>query len=353
MTDQPVEAATTSSFAAMGGQDGSVPSAAGDELAAQLDRRMQSAATAATREAAAESADLGGGMDFGLAGKPMDEQLARLDAVMEEAAIAANAERDLEGVEDEELEEVDEDEELVDEDLEPGKAEAETPSERRRWTRTQAQRVAAELEAHKGERAARLASDQRILDHLQQQSGYAKEDNGRSRYENLSERVLKGTATAEEHEEVNGMTAWHEFAQPIYHAAQTEVAAAFGAGFRSSIEATVKSESLSPEAATRLWRASDPIREAVLLGRKLERKAAEKNGAVRPGAAPVRPQPRTPTPPARVGPAHNGSRGESWMDKIMTQLDRQMEVAGAAANAQRDRELAELEAEDRRRRRVR
>src|SRR5207237_1595202 len=97
----------------------------------------------------------------------------------------------------------------------------------------------------------------------QKQSGYVKEANGRFRFENLSERVLKGQASAEEAEEVAQMTSWHEFAGPIFKAAEDQVSATFGAGFRASIDATIKSEKLESAAAERLWKATDPIRQAI------------------------------------------------------------------------------------------
>lgn len=204
---------------------------------------------------------------------PMQSLASQLDDVMAQAEIAANAERDLEAEqgtptatsEREESEEGDEEEEGSgrsegsspaeqaqeesedEEESADGEGEEEqpsaTPPEQPKYSRRDAARFAtelestrrerdetrAQLESHRGELAAIKDSDQRIRAHLQKQSGYVREDNGRFRYENLSEKVLKGTATPEEAEEVQQMTAWHEFAGPIFRAAEEQVLGSFAA----------------------------------------------------------------------------------------------------------------------------
>jgi hypothetical protein len=200
----------------------------------------------------------------------MQALAARLDGVMAEAEIAANAQRDVEAEalnplassarqetrdEEDQEEESAEDEGTTpaDEALEEAEAEAdeaeeasEEPAEppstdQPKYSRRDAARFAQELQAakaelaaakqlldgHRGQLAAVQSSDERILTHLQTQSGYVREQNGRFRYENLSEKVLKGQATAEESEEVAQMTAWHEFAAPIFRAAEEQLSRAF------------------------------------------------------------------------------------------------------------------------------
>src|SRR5207302_972519 len=149
-----------------------------------------------------------------------------------------NAIEDLEGDEDEDL---DEDEELTDEEpaAEPSQRREGEQSERRRMTRREAEQTAAELQQHRHALQARAAADQRILRHLQEQSGYTVETNGKFKYENLREKVLSGSATPAEREAVAQMTSWHEFAGPIFKAAEDQVGAAFSDGYRRSIESAI------------------------------------------------------------------------------------------------------------------
>jgi hypothetical protein len=205
----------------------------------------------------------------------MQSLAAHLDDVMAQAEIAANAERDL-GAETPtapstrqeapaapaEEEESDTEEPKPGEqpqegddgegDAEDEEDEAEEPTpapapvqqaEQPKYSRRDAARFAAELESAKkdltevraaaerfrGEVSALRASDQTIRNHLQKESGYVREPNGRYRYENLSEKVLKGSASPEEQEEVARMTSWHEFAAPIFRAAEEMVLGSFKA----------------------------------------------------------------------------------------------------------------------------
>src|SRR6266516_1921175 len=204
---------------------------------------------------------------------PMQSLVAHLDDVMAQAEIAANAERDLgaeiptasstrqeatpaepeeeseesvpgeEPQEDAEDEGVAEDEEEEAEEPTPAPAQAEQP----KYSRRDAARFAADLESskrdleqvqkqlksHQGELAAVRAADQRILRHLHEQSGYTVDGNGRFKYENLSAKVLEGTATPEEQEQVAQMTQWHRFAGPIFRAAEDQVLGAFKADWNS------------------------------------------------------------------------------------------------------------------------
>jgi hypothetical protein len=206
---------------------------------------------------------------------------AHLDDVMAQAEIAANAERDLEDEagtptavasarqeapepddDDEEEDEADDDDSTPaegapdesEEEAEPESDEDEQPSappptpptpaaEAPRYSRRDAARFAteneqlkqqlqtahAELTSHRGEVGHYRMSDQEIRNHLVQQSGYVREPNGRTRFENLSEKVLRGQASPMEAEEVANMTSWHEFAAPIYRAAQEMLAKSFAA----------------------------------------------------------------------------------------------------------------------------
>jgi hypothetical protein len=243
---------------------------------------------------------------------------ARLDNVMAEAEIAANAQRDVEQ-EAMEGEVVEDDEDLVDDDADDAAGDQpETSSEQRRYTRRDAERLAAELAQHRGATAARQAADERILNHLQHQSGYVREANGRFRYENLSEKVLKGTATPEEAEEVAVATSWQEFASPIYSAAQAQVESGFVNGWRASFESAVKAEKLGPEAFQRLWGSRDPIREAIKIGRELER-GTQRGGAVRPSAATAHPQHQAPRSQSRAGAeiATGGAPAAAFLKAMM------------------------------------
>ena len=213
---------------------------------------------------------------------PMQSLAAHLDDVMAQAEIAANAQRDLETEADnptapserQEEPEPDDDED-EDEQQEGETPESEpapeapdeteeqpelSPPERRpdeerereprpqpaaaetpRYSRRDAARFAAELEQTKAQLAQAQAqfnnsigelhhfqnNRQVILNHLQQQSGYVREANGRFRYENLSEKTLRGQATVDEADEVAQMTSWQEFAAPIFHAAEDMVLRAF------------------------------------------------------------------------------------------------------------------------------
>jgi hypothetical protein len=204
----------------------------------------------------------------------LDSQAAYLEDVMAQAEIAANAQRDIESgnnpspsparqeaqpgapeedEEDESDESVpgqtpqddegeDESEEQEEGETQPEpEAEPVPTSEQPRYSRRDASRFAAELEAtrktleaaqsqfnqQQGELAHVRQTDQQIRNHLGEQSGYVRETNGRFRYENLQERVLDGTATAAEAEEVARMRQWHVFAGPIFRAAEEMVTGAF------------------------------------------------------------------------------------------------------------------------------
>ena len=91
----------------------------------------------------------------------------------------------------------------------------------------------AQLRAHQGEIGRYRETDNLIKRHLQQQSGYVVEQNGRYRYENLSAKVLDGSASTDEAEEVAQMTQWHKFAAPIYRAAEDVVLGSFKADWNS------------------------------------------------------------------------------------------------------------------------
>jgi hypothetical protein len=207
----------------------------------------------------------------------MQSLAAHLDDVMAQAEIAANAERDLgaetptapsmrqeapaapaeeeaeseEPAPGEEPQEGDdgegdtegEEEEAGEPTPAPAQAQTEPPKLGRRAAVREAERLSSELERSKkeaaelkaaaerfrGEVSALRASDQTIRNHLQKESGYVREPNGRYRYENLSEKVLKGSASPEEQEEVARMTSWHEFAAPIFRAAEEMVLGSFKA----------------------------------------------------------------------------------------------------------------------------
>jgi hypothetical protein len=175
-----------------------------------------------------------------------------------------------------------------------------------------------------------------------------REANGRFRYENLSDKVLRGTASADEADEVAQMTSWQEFAGPIYHAAVQQVSTGVGAAWRQTMQSAVAAEKLEPEIAERLYRAPDPIREAIRIGAERERKRAAKEAKNPPRPVTARvsvPTSSRPAPPP-------GPSGEPWLDGMMAHLDRTMATAAKAANSRARRELAELEAAERRRRRI-
>src|SRR5205085_1612839 len=121
--------------------------------------------------------------------------------------------------------------------------------------------------------------------------------------------------TYEEQDEVQRMSQWHEFATPIYRAAQEQAETTFGAAWQRTVQSAVKAEKLEPEAAQRLWKAPDPIREAIILGREQERKAqkekAAKAASTRPAAPTHRPAPSS---PSRVTPMNHGTSrtGDPW-----------------------------------------
>ena len=211
---------------------------------------------------------------------PAQSMMAQLDDVMAQAEVAANAERDQEAAEltptarparqeaqqDPEDEDDSEDDDAVpaeeapDADEDESEAEEEAPKSPRpaptppvpaaegpKYSRRDAARFATELEqtkgqlnqtaaqlrAHQGEIGRYRETDSLIKRHLQQQSGYVVEGNGRYRYENLSAKVLDGSASAEEADEVAQMTQWHKFASPIYRAAEDVVLGAFKADWDS------------------------------------------------------------------------------------------------------------------------
>jgi hypothetical protein len=244
--------------------------------------------------------------EAGAAPAPSDSvqtMMAHLDDVMAQAEIAANAERDEEAqttpsaqparqeaqppASDDEDDEDDEDsvpaEEAPDEDesdeSEPEEEEAPAPqpvpqpqAEQPKYSRRDAARFASELEqskrdlqqvqqllrAHQGELGRVRDTDQLIRRHLQQQSGYTVEQNGRFRYENLSEKLLKGQATQEEADEVAQMSQWHEFAAPIFRAAEEVVLGAFRADWGSLKDL----EGIGPEGQQKLNRAPNTVQAA-------------------------------------------------------------------------------------------
>jgi hypothetical protein len=206
---------------------------------------------------------------------PTQTQAAYLDDVMAQAEIAANAQRDIETEDAEQIpsasserqeapepepepeddeEDDEEDEEEESDDQQPAPAPEEAPDEpapddqpapqpapqQPRYSRRQAARFAAELDQTRqqlnqarGHLGYFQSSDQRIREHMLHQSGYVREQNGRTRYENLSEKLLRGTASVEEADEVAQMTSWHEFAGPIYRAAEEQVMGAFVSDWRA------------------------------------------------------------------------------------------------------------------------
>lgn len=123
---------------------------------------------------------------------------------------------------------------------------APTPVEQSKYSRRDAARFAQELtetretlestqrelENHRRQFTAQRDGDQRILRHLQKQSGYEVEDNGRFKYENLVDKARRGTATPEESEELAQMTAWHEFAAPIFRFAEESTAAGYATDWK-------------------------------------------------------------------------------------------------------------------------
>jgi hypothetical protein len=244
----------------------------------------------------------------GTAPAPADEyqsMMAQLDDTLAQAEIAANAERDQEeaeltptassarqeaqsetpGEEDESDEDEDAEpaEEAPDADADEAEEEEEeeapkpapTPAptaEGPKYSRRDAARFATELDqtkgqldqaqaqlrAHQGELGRYRETDTLIRRHLQQQSGYVVEQNGRYRYENLSAKVLEGSATAEEADEVAQMTQWHRFASPIYRAAEDVVLGAFKADWDSLREL----EGIGPEGMQKLNKAQSVVQAA-------------------------------------------------------------------------------------------
>ena len=242
----------------------------------------------------------------GTAPAPADEyqsMMAQLDDTMAQAEIAANAERDQEEAEltptassarqearsetpgDEDESDEDEDaepaEEAPDADEDEAEEEEEAPkpaptpaptAEGPKYSRRDAARFATELDqtkgqldqaqtqlrAHQGELGRYRETDTLIRRHLQQQSGYVVEQNGRYRYENLSAKVLEGSATAEEADEVAQMTQWHRFASPIYRAAEDVVLGAFKADWDSLKEL----EGIGPDGMQKLNKAQSVVQAA-------------------------------------------------------------------------------------------
>jgi hypothetical protein len=198
---------------------------------------------------------------------PQQTLEAHLDDVMDQAAIAANAQRDEEagipfaqpeqqeaqdGESDDDEQEDDADEQEAAPAAQAQEAEAAQPSEtppgeQPKYSRRDAARFAAELEVKAREAAeareiaqkaqaeltAARASDQHVLTQLAEISGFTVEANGRTKYANLSDKVIRGTATEAERREVAEMTQWHELAKPIYRAAEREVSNAFATDWKA------------------------------------------------------------------------------------------------------------------------
>ena len=200
----------------------------------------------------------------------IDAWASQLDDQMAQAEIAANAQRDVEAEEQipqrssnrqeaPEPDDSDDDEGVVEDDEDEGVAaepadeaqEAEQPqsttSEQPKYSRRDAARFAAELEQHKkdlaeaqaivaraqGELGAMKAADHHVLTQLAEISGYTVESNGRFRYDNLRDKVVRGTATDQERQDVAEMTQWAELAGPIYRAAELQVTRAFSADWNA------------------------------------------------------------------------------------------------------------------------
>lgn len=377
MPDEPSES-TTSNFAAMGGSS-PLDATTADHLA-QLDATMQSAADAANAEAARAG-------DTGVAGPRIDlwglsdkQKIDRLDDIMDQARIAADAQAELErdgydvesgddlsALDADDGEDLEDDEDLVGDDDAHGDdgeegAGSDEQTAPRRWTRKEAERVAnelaeakAQLSEHHGELERIHQSDQHILRELGQISGYVKESNGRFRYENLTEKVLKGTATAAERRECNEMTQWHDLAAPIFREAtrqfestRDQFIASVGTSWRQTMTSAVRAEKLDDSVAERIYNSPEPIRTAIQIGREIERKARQPKPATKPTTPAARTQSRS-APPAQTPPRPKGEPG--WLGDAMANLDEQMRISEIAANKRRDREQAELEDQARRRRR--
>lgn len=193
---------------------------------------------------------------------PIQSLAAHLDDVMEQSAIAANAQRDEEAGtpaeppvrqeapnttaagedEDEDDDDTEEDEVAASEPAatapevaEP--APSDTPTEPPKYSRRDAARFAAEAETHKRDAAearqiaaraqaevnAMHGSDLEIMTALGEISGYTRDSSGRFKYEVLRDKVVEGTATDEERQEVAEMTQWHKLAGPIYRQAESQV----------------------------------------------------------------------------------------------------------------------------------
>lgn len=190
---------------------------------------------------------------------------AHLDEVMAQTAIAANAQRDeeagvplqgepprqeapgttadSEGEDTEDDEEEDEASPAEQPAPEAAPAASEAPTEPPKYSRRDAARFAQERDTAQreatevrtiAERAqaevnAMRAADQQILSAMSEVSGYTRDANGRFRYENLRDKVVEGTASEQERQEVAEMTQWHKLAGPIYRAAEAQVTQAFSA----------------------------------------------------------------------------------------------------------------------------
>jgi hypothetical protein len=318
----------------------------GNSWAADLDATLERSAAAAKAEAAAAGAvpvDQGGPI-FDLWGKSTNEKMDALADVMVQAEIAANAERDLA-----EADEVEGDE-LFEDDADELSSGDTAPEDGQRSQ--SADELARELAQTRTELQRVSTADQRILHALPEISGYSKEANDRFRYENLRDKVLKGTASAEERREVNEMTQWHELAAPIYREAerqfqqtQNEWLTTIGNAWRHQFASAVKAEGLDDAPAERLYKSHDPIRVAIHLGRELERKRSTAKGASA-GSTRVAAKKRAAAPKAAPRP----KREPGWLGDVLDDLDERMRVVEQRANAQRDRELAEPEGRAPRRR---
>jgi len=268
-----------------------------------------------------------------------DASLARLNDTMREAELAANAQRDQEAgtpmdeptQEEPPIEQGDE-AELPDEiepDAEPGPAdqaqEQEPPpqTEPKRYSRRDAARLDAELSEttrRLNEHTSRIQqyeqTDRAIIGRLAELTG------ADGSYERLSTRVLDGSATPDERNQVQQMTEWRKVAGPVYRVAQQEVWDAFGKDMTSlkqleGVTEPVYQELLkAPNPATMLKRVFEL---GIATGEK--RKASEAtrlNAAVtdlRTKSTASKPQP---VPASAGAPTNNGRTIDRVMSEAFT-----------------------------------
>ena len=179
--------------------------------------------------------------------------LARLDDIMRTAETAANAQRDSEAqaidtpVAEPATSQVADDEADLPEDEsqtpetspreerqeEPGDRAPQAPqSDQKRYSRKDAARLDNELQ----ETTRRLNETSSRIQHYQQTdraiiSQLAQLTGSDGSYDRLSQRVLEGTASTEERNQVQQMTEWRKIAGPVYRVAQQEVWNAFSSDF--------------------------------------------------------------------------------------------------------------------------